>query len=331
MAKREYENFPGAPSKLPPGERPAGQPSAIAGIPPEDRNRVLRQSSWKIVYDESRSPIGKATSETKDALFSTMRDRTMRRAAREVVAQSRDLSSCGVALRKSHIDVGFERPGEVEFRRVTETKSMYDEKPLPVLQSAAHNKAKLQMLQKSNIDLAFGVEKTCNHWQSDLMDKFSSNKERMYACDGKPSPIDGTRNYLSAVQLGNHPPGVSHNYQTETKGKFANPGSPSKAISYASTIGKELQKHNWDNAMGREKSTRTWMPAGQTEMAQKSDEKYQPTHPSLLLDTKLGKELRKSSVYLGRDSVEWPVRSGMSRALSMPGGKAPIGLPTNLY
>lgn len=331
MAKREYENFPGAPSKLPPGERPAGLPSSIGGVPPEDRNSVLRQSSWKIVYDENRSPLGKAKSETKDALFSTVRERAMRAAAREVLAQPRDLSSCGVALRKSHIDVGFERPGEVEFRRVTETKSMYDKKPLPVVRSAAENKTKLQMLQKSNIDLAFGVEKTCKEWQSDLMDKFSANKERMYACDGKPTPVDGTRNYISAVQLGDHPPGVLHNYQTETKGQFANPGSSSQAVSYAATLGKELQKHSWDHAMGREKSTSTWISGGKEEMAQNSDEKYQPTHPSLLLDTKLGKELRKSSVYLGRDSVEWPVRVGMSRSLSMPGGKAPIGLPANLY
>merc|ERR550537_1743194 len=99
-------------------------------------------------------------------------------------------------------------------------------------------------------------------------------------------------------------------YVTETKNKFSNPGEPTLAVSFAATRGKELQQHSWDHAMGRQKSTTQWMPAGKEEMARKAVEKFQPTHPKLL---------RASSVYLGKDGVDWPSpKGGMPRSLSMP-------------
>lgn len=303
---------PPSPSTM--ASRAAGLPSALGDVPADVRGRVLRTSTWKVVYDGSWAP--KPESETREAMFSTMRDRAVRTAAREVLAGP-SLSSCGAALRKSHIDVGFERPGEVEFRRQTETKQSYVQQPLPILQSAAANKEKQQMLQKSSIDLAFGVEKTGKAWQTDMSDKMLANLDRKFACEGRPAAIDGSSNYKSQVQIGDHPPGVLNEYVTETKCQFADPGRPQQLPSYAATRGKELQQHSWDFAMGRLKTTSHWMTQENAEMSRKAADKYLNRQQNI--DPRLAKELRSSSVYMGKDTVEWPRQGGMPRSLSMPG------------
>jgi len=248
-------------------------------------------------------------------MFSTMRDKAVRIAAREVLAAP-SLSSRGVALRKSHIDIGFERPGEVEFRRQTETKQSYIQRPLPIQQSAAENKEKQQSLQKSSIDMAFGDPKSCKAWQTDQREKMAANSDRKFACEGRPAPIDGSRNYISGVNLGDNPVGVSDEYVTETKCKFAAPENPEQAVSYSGTIGKELQQHNWDFAMGRQKTTTQWIPAQQLEFARKAPEKFTCSKPTV--DPTLAKALRQSSVFLGADPVEWPRHEGVIRSMSMP-------------
>jgi len=298
--------------------RPAGKASSIGDVPPEDRARVLRTSSWKVVYDESHAP--RQRSETRAELFSTMRDSACRMAAIEVLAAP-SLSSRGAALRKSHIDIGFERPGDVQFRRHTETKQSYCEQPLPILQSAEANKQKLQSLQKSNIDLAFGVPKTCKGWHTDMSEKMAANVDAKYAC-ARNDPIDGSRNYRSEVNFGDSPPGVADVHVSESKCQYGDPGKPTVAVSFAATRGRELQQHSWDNAMGRLKTTTHWMPAQSAEMAWKAPEKFDVSKP--VIDPRLQKELRQSSIYLGKDAVAWPAQ-GIQRSLSMP-GLAPASL-----
>jgi len=296
----------------------AGLPSSLGDISPENRRKVLWSNSWKVAYEDSR-PL-KLQSETRDAMFSTMRDNAVRTAAREVLAAP-SRASVGLALRKSHIDIGFERPGEVEFRRQTETKASFIPKPLPVLQSAAANKEKQQKLQKSNIDLAFGVEKTGRSWITDQTESLAANAERKFACEGRPTAIDGSRNYKSGINLGDHGPGAFNEYVTEAKGQFADPGKPEQLPSYAATRGKELQQHSWDNAMGREKTTTQWMPAGKAEMARNAAAKFAVVKQEV--DPRLAKELRKSSITFGSDAIEWPM--GVRRSVSMPGLQKPIG------
>jgi hypothetical protein len=296
--------------------RPAGLPSALGDASAETRGRVLRTSSFKIVYDESGAP--QPQSHTRDVMFSTKRDNAVRVAAREVLAAP-SVSSCGVALRKSHINVGFERPGELEFRQQTETKASYTEQPLPKLQTAEENKEKLQRLQKSNIDLAFGVDKSCKAWKTDLSEKFAADADRKFACEGRPEAVDGNRNYISGINLGDNRPGESDEYITETKCQFIKPEKFNPSVNYAATRGKELQEHSWDFAMGRDKTTAEWMPAGKEDMSRNALEKFNAAKP--MVDPKLGKELRQSSVFLGGHAVEWPT---MQRSLSMPGMK-PLG------
>merc|ERR1711865_40818 len=177
-------------------------------------------------------------------------------------------------------------------------------------------------LQKSSIDLAFGVEKTGKAWQTDTHAKMANNVEAKFACIGKPSPIDGTRNYKSTVQLGDNPYGVADIHQTESQAGYSVPVNPERAFNYAATLGKELRQHSWDNAMGRLKTTTNWMPANSAEMARKQVEKFDCSKPQV--DPRLQAELRKSNIYMGKDRVDW-APNGMQRALSMPGLAGPIG------
>jgi len=304
--------------------RAAGFPSSPGFdlIEPKNRGRVLRTTSWQVVYDGSHAP--KHESETRAEMYSTLRDSVARLAAREVLAApslakgQSSLSAKASALRASHVNVGFERPGEVVFRRQTETKQSFTEQPLPILQSAAENKRKLQSIQKSSIDLAFGVEKTGKAWQSDQKESLANDADRKWACEGRPGAIDGSRNYKTQVQLGDHfSPNVDQ-YVTEAKCQFAAPSNPESVVSYAATLGKELMQHNWDNAMGRNKTTTQWMPANKTELARMAPEKFQARRPAL--DPALAKALRQSSVYLGKDAVEWGSRNqGIMRSRSTPG------------
>jgi len=165
------------------------------------------------------------------------------------------------------------------------------------------------------------MEKTGKSWQTDQTECMAANVDRKFACEGRPDPVDGTRNYISGVQLGDHALGASDEYVTESKGQFAHPGKPERAVSYSSTIGKALREHSWDFAMGRQKTTTQWIPAQSAEMARKAAEKYDCMTPAL--DPELGKELRASHVFLGGDAVEWPDPQ-LRRSLSMP-GRAPIG------
>lgn len=315
-------------SGSPIANRPAGRPSALGDVPAEHRARVLRTSTWKVVYNPesggySESGGGKPNprSETREALFSTMRDKSTRVAALQVLAAP-SLSSRGAALRESHIDIGFDRPEQVAGRFQTETKQSYVTQPLPMLQSQAECKAKVRALQKSNIDLAFGVEKTGKDWKSDQVDTMAANCERKFACEGRPGPIDGSSNYKSTVQFGDH---EMHDHRpvegvdervSESKCQFINPGKPKMAVSYAATRGKELQQHSWDNAMGREKTTTQWITHEKDTMARNAWEKYSAMKPNI--DPRLSKELRQSSVFLGKDAVEWPTQDRLVRSTSMP-------------
>lgn len=250
-----------------------------------------------------------------------MRETAARNAALQVLSAP-SLSSQGAALRKSHINIGFERPGEVELRRQTETKQSYVAQPLPIRQSAEETRSKVAALQKSNIDLAFGVEKTGKAWKADQTEHLAANVEAKYNCE-QVAPIDGARNYKSVVHFGDHAPGEEDVRVSETKCQYADPGKPERAVSYASTLGKELRQHSWDNAMGRVKSTASWQTAQNAEMSRKATEKFQVVKPTV--DPRLSKALRQSSVYLGKDGADWPEQGGLQRSFSMPGGLNPIG------
>jgi len=307
--------------------KPAGKVSSIGDILPENRRAFLATANWKTAYDETHAP--KHCSETRAAMFSTMRAKAARDAALEVLTKSPSLVEVhpGVALRKSQINFGFERPADAEAllraRRQTETKESYVAQPLPILQTAEENKEKQATLQKSHIDLAFGVEKTGRNWGTDMAEKMAANTDLKYVPE-RAAPIDGKRNYKSMVPFGDNGLvfGESEARVTESKAQYADPGNPARAHNYAATLGKELRQHSWDNAMGRDKTTDYWMSAQSAAMGRNAYEKFDCCKPQV--DPRLSKQLRQSTIFLGGEKADWPAQ-GMQRALSMPGLAGPLG------
>lgn len=297
--------------------RPAGKVSAVGHVAPKDYGRVLRATTWSLAYTDGTEP--KRQTEANSMFFSTMREKRMRTAAREVLAQP-SIAHMREELGNSNINIGFDRPSEVESRRRTETKSVYIERPMPKLQSAEENKQRLVKLRESHIDLAFGVPKTGKSWQTDQAAQLCDNADKKFACEGRPSPFDGSRNYKSKIHLGNNV--VPDRWETETKRQYApatNSGDRPMKADVIPICREALEAHNWDHAMGRQKTTTKWRPAQSAEYARKAEEKYNCIKPTV--DPSLERKLRASSIYLGKDQVDYLSQHGrvLTQSSSAPG------------
>jgi len=102
-------------------------------------------------------------------------------------AKPQGFEQLGEELRKSSVML---HAGRHDFRsptqpvRMSESKSAFDIKPISKTLGFAATLGK--ELRTSSIDVAYGVEKTCNHWQSaqhavmgaDLNDKFACKKQK---------------------------------------------------------------------------------------------------------------------------------------------------------
>jgi hypothetical protein len=256
-------------------------------------------------------------------MFSTMRESAARTVARQVLAAPSCSSSAKQELRASHISLGFVLSKENEGRsRISETKQSYIKQPDPGLVSAAENKARLRALQASNIDLAAGEEKCGRHWRTDQSESLAANMEDKFQ-DQRPLPADGSKNYRSQVEIGFSP--SKNRFETESKCQYAVPENPEPTVGYAATLGKELQAHSWDHAEHQAKTTSQWHSAQTDEMSRKAIEKFSCRPPPAFDELK--RHLRASSLYLGKDEVDFTVggrrqeegvHPSVHRKLSMP-------------
>merc|ERR1712192_28404 len=278
----------------------------------------LQESSIQLSYSDATSPKPRAQSETRAEMFSTMREKAARLAAREGLASPALDPTLALALRASNVEIGFDRPGEPQGMQAacSESKQCYVKKPLPKLQSAAENLQRKVDLQNSNIDLAFGQDKSAKTWQTDLSEMFAFQADKKYGFE-PPKPVDGSANYRTNVRLADDSHPYPSNFESVSKAQYKTPENVEHLKNYAATLGKELRQHSWD--LGAVRTTSEWMPWQKAEMSRKQKEKFEVRKPAAF--SHLKKELQKSSLFLGADDVDY--ESGehrvISKAASVPG------------
>jgi len=237
--------------------------------------------------------------------------------AREVLAGPSLDPRLAAALRSSNIEIGFNRPGEPQGMQAacSETKQSYITKPMPKLQSASENLQRKAELQVSSIDLAFGADKSCKTWQTDQSESLAFQADKKYACE-PPKAVDGSFNYKTSVQLADESTAPG-SYETQSKGTYKTPVQFEQLKNYASTLGKELQQHSWE--LGEQKTTSEWMPWQKAEMARMQKEKFEARKPAAFAYLKT--QLQKSSLYLGKDDVDFESHDHrvIAKAASVPG------------
>lgn len=297
--------------------RPAGKASALGDVSHKEYGRVLRTSTWSLSYHDK--PARSGQTEARSMFFSTLRDNAMRAAASEVVANSSQ-SGLKEQIQKSNLRVGFDRPADVEGRHQTQTKCDYVKRPMPELQSADENRRRQIALRESHIDLAFGARKTCTSWQTDQSAHLCAKADLKFACQGRPTAINGQRNYKTNIRISH---GSRDEWQSETKCRYANSdvvGEP--AQSFADKNGKELIAHSWDHSMGRAKTTTKWRPAQSAEYARMAKAKFNCVKP--MVDPNVERFLRASNIYMGKDEVDYSKHEGRLLTHS-PSAPAPLG------
>mmetsp|Transcript_32633 Transcript_32633/g.60833 ORF Transcript_32633/g.60833 Transcript_32633/m.60833 type:complete len:305 (+) Transcript_32633:45-959(+) len=301
--------------------RPAGKASALGNVSPKDYGRILRTCTWSLSYNDKAAPA--VQTEARAKFFSTLRDNAMRAAASEVLATPSS-SNLKEQIRKTNIRVGFERPGEAEERRQTRSKCDYVKPPMPDLQKADENRRRQIALRESHIDLAFGSPKTCTSWQTDQSAHLGAKADLKFACEGRATGVNGHSNYKTNIRLSH---GNQDRWQSEAKciGQYAHShsvGNHDLAHSLAAKNGKELSAHSWDHGMGQAKTTTKWRPAQSAEYARMAEAKFNCVKPTV--DTSVGRFLRASNIYLGRDEVDYSEHEGrfLIHSSSAP---APLG------
>lgn len=193
------------------------------------------------------------------------------------------------------------------FHPRSETKDRFNNKPLTDLRhSGEGNKAS----RKTNFELGYGPDQDSKTWCPEQGRALSSHLNEKYAL-GTPSDFS---DLAKELRKSNIPIGISASrstgsltrYRSEFKDRFATHHVP-KAPSFMDTLGKDLRSSHIDFANGGTRTANPWLGVASEDMAKNFHAKFGCEKPTALAD--LVQQVRKSSVLLGQDKVEYTRRA----------------------